>query len=136
MFFRLGVTLVLTSFFSLLQKMIGLPTISHFMESFLQLPTLRCCMLEILMVLTILALVPKIGRIFDGLVSSEHWASLDLLNDVVGACVEMPASLIISLWVLVSLSIATFPRPLPILLLLRLVPCAYLHGLHKILRFS
>jgi len=49
MFFRLAVRLVLIISVSLLQKAIELPSISHLMEAFLQLPTLRCCVAEILM---------------------------------------------------------------------------------------
>ena len=47
-----------------------------------------------------------------------------------------PPPLLISLWELVWLDIMVFPRPLPVLLMLRLVPCTYLRGLDKILHFS
>ena len=116
---------------SLLQGTIELPMISHLMEGFLQLPALRCCVAEILVVLIIFVLVLEVSQSFNGLRSSENWTSLDFHKDIVGAYVETPAPLLISLRVLVWLSIAIFPRPLPILLMLRLIPCAYLRGLDK-----
>ena len=109
MLFQLGEALVLISSFSLLQKMIELPTISHFMEGFLQLHTLGCCVPIILMVVTILVPILEVGRSFDGLGSSEHWATLNFHKDIARACVETPTSLLISLWALVWLSITIFP---------------------------
>ena len=89
--------------------MVKLPPIGHFMEGFLQLPTLRCCVPEILVIFTILVLAPKIGQSFDGLGSSEHWASLNFHKDVAGVDVEMPSPLLISLWGFIWLSILIFP---------------------------
>jgi len=67
MLFQLGEALVLISSFSLLQKMIELPTISHFMEGFLQLHTLGCCVPIILMVVTILVPILEVGGVLTGL---------------------------------------------------------------------
>ena len=58
---------------------------------------LRCCVAEILMILTIFVLVSEVGRSFNGLGSSEHWTSLYFDKDIAGACVETPAPLLISL---------------------------------------
>jgi len=87
------------------------------------------------MVFTILVLVPEVGRSFNTFGSSEHWASLDFHKDIAGACVDTPTSLRILRWVLIWLSVSILSQPLPILLLLRLVTCAYLRRLDKILCF-
>jgi len=61
MFFRLAVALVLISSFSLLQETIELPAIGHLIEGFLQVPTLKRCVAEILIVLTIFVHVSEVG---------------------------------------------------------------------------